>query len=68
MVLESKRSPLLSDICPACPNEQAIDYFMAAMFVAASGAPRSFYMAGAQEQNTTDTSATETAEVTLGST
>jgi hypothetical protein len=38
------------------------------MFVVASGAPRSFYLAGAQEQNTTDTSATENAEVTLGST
>jgi hypothetical protein len=68
MFLESKRSLLLSDICPVCPNEQAIDYCMAAMFVVASGARRSFYLAGAQEQDTTDTSATENAEVTLGST
>lgn len=40
---------------------------MAAMFVVASGALGSFYLAGAQEQDTTDTSATENAEVTLGS-
>ena len=65
MFLESKRSLLLSDICPVCPNEQAIDYCMAAMFVVASGARRSFYLAGAQEQDMTDTSATENAEVAL---
>jgi hypothetical protein len=68
MVLEWKRSLLLSDICPACPNEQAIDYCMAAMLVVASEAATSFYLAGAQEQDTTDTSATENVEVTLGST